>query len=254
MRQLHTPTQPQGVPPPSSKSESALLIKFNPFSQILELFGEGNALEWIDSLQGVQPTTSWQCLGGKRGSPCMGLIPGGGTKQMCAQKSYKCPFLAITHLLPHRIIPQLMTGDRHLLISGLLHQPGVISQQPQSFSFRNLKWNSPFSRASHFTPIFFVCFSKLQSLNASQQCCYWALGSACVAGDLKSCKPHITWGAVPQMWSCFQFTNLLITVLYCFFPPPQSRRSWVLKKRGLFYKLNTVLLYFRLWYTVYTIN
>lgn len=53
--------------------------------------------------------------------------------------------------------PQLMTGDRVLLISGLLHQPGVISQQAQSFSFCNLKWNSPFSRASHFTPIFFVC-------------------------------------------------------------------------------------------------
>lgn len=90
---------------PPSKSESALLMKFNPFSQISELFREGNALEWMDSLQGVQPTTFWQCLWGKRGSPCVGLIPGGGTTQMCAQKPYKCPFLAITPLLPHRIIP-----------------------------------------------------------------------------------------------------------------------------------------------------
>lgn len=60
-----------------------------------------------------------------------------------------------------------------------------------------------------------------------------------------------TWPTALDLFSIHQPLNHSPVV---FFSPPKSRRLWVLKKRGLFYKLNTVLLYFRLWYTVYTIN
>lgn len=95
-----------------------------------------------------------QCLWGERGSPCLGSL------QMCAQR----PCSVHNPSLAHRDHPKLMTACLEMLISGLLHQPGVIPQQPQSCWFHDLQWNSHFSRASQCHS--HVCFGKLQSLNA----------------------------------------------------------------------------------------
>lgn len=82
------------------ESEPALLMKFNPFSQILEQFGEGNALGWIDSLQGVQAVSvgeGWLTL---RGIRSRGRLH----TKLCSE-TLQWPLLPRTHPLPHRIIP-----------------------------------------------------------------------------------------------------------------------------------------------------
>lgn len=99
-----------------------------------------------------------QCLWGKCGSPCLGSIPGevphkGVLRDPAMPLAVPNPSPAPQHY------PKLMTACLEMetgwfLKSPLLHQPGVISQQPQSCSFHNWKWNSHFSRASHFTPTF----------------------------------------------------------------------------------------------------
>lgn len=67
------------------ESEPALLMKFNPFSQIVELFGEGNALEWIDSLQGVQAVSV------EEAHPAWDSFQGRLHTELCSE-TLQCPF------------------------------------------------------------------------------------------------------------------------------------------------------------------
>lgn len=187
--------------------EPALLMKFNPFSQILELFGEGNALEWIDSLQGVQAVSvreAWLTL--------PGIHSRGGCTQSCAQRPCNAPLLSQS--IPcHTALSQMnhcLLGNGDFLISGLLHQPGVISQQPQSCWFHNLTRNSRFSRASHFTPTFVLGSCSHEMLPArlvlSSGQCLWSRRSQILE------VTHYL-GTWPTDLDCFPFTNLLTTVL-----------------------------------------
>lgn len=146
--------------PPLSLNQHCLLNS-TPFPRFWSCFGR--EMLW----SGLIPCRVFrQCLWGKRGSPCVGFIPGGGSTQKCAQRPCNAP--CCPKSIPcHTGLSQIndcLLGNGDLLISGLFHQPGVISQQPQSCSFHNLKWNSHFSRASHFTPTFVLeCCSHLNA-------------------------------------------------------------------------------------------
>lgn len=88
---------------PASESEPALLIKFNPFSQSLELFGEGSALEWVDSLQGVQAVSvGWLTL--------RGLHSRGRFHTKVCSEPLQCPCNVPSPSPAMQDYPQLMTA------------------------------------------------------------------------------------------------------------------------------------------------
>lgn len=124
-------------------------MKFNPFSQSLELFGEGSALEGLIPCRVLR-----QCLWGERGSPCLGSIP------MCAQR----PCSAHNPPLAHTGLSQI----NDCLLGNADFRPAppargdsratpelLVSQSAMRFSFlQSLPGHSH------------VGFGKLQSLNA----------------------------------------------------------------------------------------
>lgn len=187
------------------ESEPALLMKFNPFSQIVELFGEGNALEWIDSLQGVQAVSVGEA------HPAWDSFQGRLHTELCSE-TLQCPF---------RPNPSPATQDCPKLITACLEMEISWFQARST----NQGWFYSNPRAAGFTiwheilvspellPSLPRLFWEDAVMKCSQQGWYWALGSACGAGDLKSWRSHITWGHGPQIWTCFPFTNLLTTVL-----------------------------------------
>lgn len=160
-----------------------------------------------------------QCLWGKRGSPCLGSIPGGGCTQMWAQRPCSAPSGPNpSPATQHH--PKLMTACLQMEICWLQAcstSQGWFHSKPQSCWFHNLKWNSHFPRVLISLP---RLFWRAAVIKCSQQCCSWALGIACGAGDFQSCRSHLPWGPGPQIWTCSQFTNLSITVLLLFFFSP----------------------------------
>lgn len=129
----HQPSHGDCSPPP--RLNQPCLLNSTPFPRVWSCLGR--EMLW----GGLVPCRVFrQCLCGERGSPCPGSIPGELHSNVCSE-TLQCP--CCPKAIPcHTALSQindclLASGD--LLLSGLLHQPGVISQQPQSCWFHNSK-------------------------------------------------------------------------------------------------------------------
>lgn len=132
----HTNPAPGGRAAPGP----ALLMKFNPFSQILELFLRRE--EWIDPCRGLR-----QCLGGivahPAWDPFQGVPHKGGLREPQGPFSPKPRPWHTAH--PKSCLP-------------CSSQPCSSSQGDATATpellFHHWRWNSHFSRAPGFTPTF----------------------------------------------------------------------------------------------------